>query len=160
MTICYFDIETRKHAVPPGLTSRGRPVTLRWQCFMIGYAIGNARPYLLEDEYEGALWAAFEGVLRVHHVTEIVYGATRKFDEAIARGTFINARREFLDEPGPWPHLDTKLADKITWTNIGPEANPDGLSKLVPQLYVTNPAKVRKHCLEDIIILRRRHHAA
>lgn len=153
----YLDIETRKTRlvepfVNPSFPDR-QPFRNRWQVIMVGVAVGAGAISLfeIEDDSEESLLEKLEEWLNATGVTEIMYGATRSFDEAILRGTFLNARRELLDSPGPWPHL--LAPDRFDWINVGPskEPNPDGLSKEIPKLWESGrKPMVRKHCLVDV----------
>jgi len=97
-----LDIETRKVPVVPPIVSRGRPVTKRWQVFMIGVkVVGSSVPVTVFDGGERQVLISLDGWLGRVNVTRIYYQATRQFDEMILRGRFINARRELLDKPGP-----------------------------------------------------------
>lgn len=158
----YLDIETRKVALPepfvnPSWPNR-QPIRKRWQAFMVGIAVGSGAVSLFdidEEKDEEFLLDMVEEWLHTCGVTEIIYGATRSFDEAILRGTFLNARRELLDEPGPWPHLVSP--DRFNWINVGPgEPNPDGLSRHIPDLWAKPHGKgiVKKHCREDVMALQ------
>ena len=158
MPIAFLDLETRKKEVRPPFLSRNRPVTKRWETIVIGYCFEEGKPHTISGGPEQEMWDLFEELIDGQEVDTIVYAATRKFDEAIARGTFINARREYLDEPGPWPRL--RSAQKRTWINIGPEgvSNPDGLSAQVPVLWEKGEINtVLKHCREDVLNLRLRY---
>jgi hypothetical protein len=151
---CFLDIETVKISVEPPFTNRGRPITKRWQVCAIGVALRSHAPTIIVDEHsEETAFMILETWLEVRKVRRIFYGATRKFDEMVLRGQFINARREFLPEPGPWPHMDHP--DNYEWVNIGGgHPNPDGLSPLIATGKV--PIKdVIRHCRQDVIALRK-----
>ena len=153
----YVDVETRKVPVPPGLVSRGRPVTKRWQVFLVGVALTDGPVEFLDGGGdEAALMADLAEWCTLRGVTELVYAAgLRSFDEKVLRGVFVNARREFLTEPGPWPRLE--LADEVEWRNLGalPDLNPDGLGKAAPEIWAYDPDAVRSHCGWDVEELRR-----
>ena len=146
-----LDIETRKVPVVPPIVSRGRPVTKRWQVFMIGVkVVGSSVPVTVFDGGERQVLISLDGWLGRVNVTRIYYQATRQFDEMILRGRFINARRELLDKPGPWPHLS--FASRYEWVCLKPDGwkNPDQLSQHGPELYNTDPDLVRAHCRVDV----------
>src|SRR5215831_12547756 len=162
MRVC-LDIETRKVPVDPPILSRDRPVTKRWQPFMIGVVQvdnpNNSTVFLIEGNEE-QIYKDLAMYLKAVKATEIIYEATRKigFDEAILKGIFINERRELLEKPGPWPHLVN--AERYKWTNLRGykrgDANPFGLSKLAPSAYEINPELVRDHCRWDVMSLYKR----
>lgn len=161
MTKAFIDIETRKVLLRTPYQNPDRPqsklITKRWQVFMIGVAPLDPVPgVVLLEGREGMIFRALEFYLRHYQVTKLYYGATRSFDEAVMKGIFINARRELLTTPGPWPHLNPE--PPIEWVNLGPDPNPDGLSKDAPALYDGGQQDlIRKHCREDVLNLRVRY---
>jgi hypothetical protein len=155
--VMYLDIETRKVPVAPAYhpneRDRQRPVTKRWQTFMVGVGFALPEQPLLIEGDERAIMKQLADLIKERGVTHIIYTATRQFDEMVLRGRFINARRELLVAPGPWPRLLN--ADACEWTCLRPLPNPDPEgSRMAPTWYDSGDAhlreKVRAHCLADV----------
>lgn len=160
--ITFLDLETRKcrlkkpYSPPPQTNSDRRPVTLRWQVFMLGVmTLEDTEVTLFEGAEEDIFTDAYRW-LNLQHTSTIVYEGTRSFDENICKGTFINARRRALFDPGPWPRLVG--ADTFVWRNLGPKpySNPDGLGKTAPIVYLSDPEKIRQHCRWDVLSMKDR----
>lgn len=155
------DIETRKVPAPPGFVMpNGEPMRRRWQVFLVGVSVGG-RDWILEGGSEVELLRKVADLLELEGVEEIVYMATREFDEMILKGRFTNARRAHLHEPGPWPALPG--ADRYVWTCLNPkkverdERGPDDVpSKEIPERWAKGERDlVRLHLAADLLELRR-----
>jgi hypothetical protein len=158
MTYAFLDFETRKVDLPEPFVydADRRPVTKRWQVFMAGICLSNSLITLFEGD-EQTVFAKLGDWLDGYQVDTIVYEATRYFDEMIAKGRFINARREFLPTPGPWPYAS--WANHLTWINLGPRNDPkqaDHVARNAAKLYESQPQLIRDHCYSDVVGLRER----
>lgn len=150
----WLDIETRKVVAPADWLYKKR-----WQTFLVGIArfVGeDLRLDLLMGE-EAELIAGLEKLLReMGRSVEIVYCATRQFDEMVLKGRFTNARRALSPVAGDWPHLPQNLGK---WINIRkqmklanlPNRVPDLPSKDVPARWDAGERKlVGLHCARDV----------
>lgn len=111
--VAYLDIETRK--VPSGhLMANGEVLRRRWQAFLVGVA-RNGQIRLVEQSADEATF--LHGVRRaIGSADEVVYEATREFDEMVLKGRFTNARRAHETVPF-YPRLPD--AESLRWRNAG-----------------------------------------
>lgn len=145
----WVDIETEKVAVKNWVNSR------RWRVFMVGLG------YVRDDTLVFEVWSGDEDDLisfleeRFKTARRINYSATRRFDEMVLRGYFINARRPFLEEPWRW----ARIKGNYVWRNIRKIEKdvpriPDVPSKLIPKLWNAGEKEiVYLHCLKDVVAL-------
>ena len=174
----YLDLETKKVPTTNALRGRGlyggfimqngEMLRNRWSIVMYGVALNG---YLAmsdnSTEHENItglgniltgwdLGAASGGVM-AGDITEVVYAATRQFDEMIAKGRFTNARR--AHEPTPFfPAVPG--ANDLPWRSVAPIPKdiqelrgPDLPSKDISQEIATNWSGVAVHLLRDVIQL-------
>lgn len=145
----FLDLETVK--VPADYRmANGEMLRRRWSIAMAGIALeGKIDLFDSEGDERYVLEAIADALAPVD---EVVYGATREFDEMICKGRFTNARRAHAPAPVfpavPW-------ADELRWTNIGaakPDAyrSPDVESRDVPKILETDRTRVLVHLLRDV----------
>lgn len=149
----YLDLETVKVAAPAGFRMpNGEALKRRWSVALAGVA-RNGAIYLVDPEDDEAAGLAELGARLAG--AEVVYAATREFDEMICRGRFTNARRAHL--PGPaFPAVPG--AEELAWRNLGSLANhlnavrgPDIPSREVPAgLTDGRRVAVLVHLLRDV----------
>lgn len=148
----YLDVETSKVPTPDGYRMpNGEPLRRRWAVELVGIARdgvvaicdgeGNERQAL--EDAAGCLYGA----------SQVVYGATRQFDEMVLRGRFTNARRALLPVP-TWPALPG--AERLVWRNVGPVPYAPYRAADVPSRNVPHALaagqwdKVAVHLLRDV----------
>jgi hypothetical protein len=112
--ITLLDLETVKVPIHGGFEmANGEMLRKRWSIAMAGIA-RDGRVVIIDtegDESEGLrdLGVELEGA------TEVVYGATREFDEMICKGQFTNARRAHATHPF-FPAVPG--AEDLEWRNV------------------------------------------
>lgn len=146
---CWIDLEHRKVAAPD-------PWKTRRQVFMVG--IGFFDPDFMieiltahsEERLFEMLADSETGLARY---SEIAYMGRREFDQMCLLGRMYHGRREFLDTPGPWPHLE----DKWSWNRLPPPAERiartgDVNHRDIPKLWDKSEHRpdVVKACMRDV----------
>ncbi len=152
--VCWLDIETVKVEAPAGWPNR-----MRWMPVMVGVGSFDCFGEFLVELFEADdLSLASEAKLMaevsaaVEPFGEIVYNATREFDEMILKGRFTNARRAHTSEPGSWPHLRFDGEWRNLKSKVRIERIPDIESRLVPDAWKAGEREViRTHCRRDVI---------
>jgi hypothetical protein len=130
----YVDLETEKVPTAGFVMKNGEVLKNRWSAFLAGVgAFGEIRLVERDGSEEFFLGGVREAI---GDAEEVVYGATREFDEMILKGRFTNARR--AHEPVPfYPALPD--ADGLAWVNEGTGKadfrSPDVASREVPVAY-------------------------
>lgn len=110
----FLDLETIKVETGGFIMSNGEPLRRRWKIEMAGigtWVNGITLIYSADSEEE-----MLEGIAGAVGGREVVYAATRQFDEMILKGRFTNARRAHEPEPF-FPAMSG--AELLRWTNIG-----------------------------------------
>jgi hypothetical protein len=121
--IAYLDLETKKVPTNPLFTMKnGEILRRRWAVFMAGVA-RNGEIRLIDGEGEEGILAGITNAC--WGSDEVMYAATREFDEMITKGRFTNARRAHEDRPF-FPAAYG--AESWNWWNLGPI--PDDLRAL------------------------------
>lgn len=123
-----LDLETRKVPAPEGFRMRnGEPLRSRWSAFLAGvYRSGEIR--LVEGDDESDVLTGTASALAAP--SEVVYCATREFDEMIMKGRFTNARRAHEPEPF-YPALEG--AENLRWRNVRPVAKLAARGRSAPR---------------------------
>lgn len=115
----FLDLETVKVAAPAGFRmSNGEALKRRWSIALAGLAL-DGEILIVDPEGDEAAGLAELGSLMAG-TGEVVYAATREFDEMICRGRFTNARRAHLPAP-TFPAVPG--AEDLAWRNLGSLAN-------------------------------------
>jgi hypothetical protein len=113
--VALLDLETEKVPAPAGFRmANGEPLRRRWSIVMAGLARdGEVVLFDVRDGREADGLADIGAWLA--GASEVVYWATREFDEMICRGRFTNARR--AHEPRPFfPAVPG--AESLVWRNL------------------------------------------
>jgi hypothetical protein len=150
----FLDLETVKVATGGYRMANGENLARRWSIALAGVARGG-KIYLLDGEGDET---AVRNVLAatLFGANEVVYGATREFDEMICKGRFTNARR--AHEPEPF-FPSVYGAERLSWRNVGPgksgtERGEDCPSRDVPALLASRTEdgwdRVMVHLLRDV----------
>lgn len=158
--VAFLDLETAKVPVEGGgyAMANGEILRKRWDIVMAGVALDGTIG-LLDAEGRGEI-SILDGLsAEITSAGEIVYGATRQFDEMIAKGRFTNARRAHAPSPF-FPAVPG--ADGADWRNVGIEKSDakrgvrgaDCASRDVPELLRTGGMRewqlVIVHLLRDV----------
>lgn len=163
----FLDIETAKTPCDYRMTN-GETLRNRWAVAFAGVASRGEISLMAPRKLDDPLFLESLGFL-LANATEVVYGATREFDEMICKGRFTNARRAHE----PVPFFPSVLgADRIKWTNVGGTHDPiltglrgaDCPSRDVPALLGYAPVgggkklpvdadRVMVHLLRDVVEL-------
>jgi hypothetical protein len=111
----FLDLETVKVPIPSGYRMpNGETLKNRWSIALAGVA-RDGRIFLLDGE-DDETTARNLVASAIFGATEVVYGATREFDEMICKGQFTNARRAHA----PAPFFPSVYgADRLDWRNVG-----------------------------------------
>lgn len=150
----FLDLETVKVATGGYRMANGENLARRWSIALAGVARGG-KIYLLDGEGdETAVRNALAATL--FGADEVVYGATREFDEMICKGRFTNARR--AHEPTPF-FPSVYGSERLSWRNVGVGKSgvyraPDCPSRDVPELLRKGDERgwelVMIHLLRDV----------
>lgn len=118
----FVDLETVKTPTDDFVMRNGEALRARWRAAMAGVALGGEVVLLsfLNDEVAGLAELGAE----LAYADEVVYAATREFDEMILKGRFTNARRAHEPEPF-FPVMPG--AEDLTWRNVLPSARERSL---------------------------------
>jgi hypothetical protein len=156
--IAFLDLETVKVATGGYRMRNGENLAKRWSIALAGVA-RDGKIVLVDGEVDGEPdeTAARNGLAAaIFGASEVVYGATREFDEMICKGRFTNARR--AHEPEPF-FPSVYGAERLSWRNVGvgksgAERGEDCLSRDVPALLSGRTedgwVKVMVHLLRDV----------
>jgi hypothetical protein len=155
--VAYLDLETDKVPTVAGFRMRnGEALRRRWSVKMAGIARdGVARIFDAEGDESGLLVDMGEFL---SGATEVVYLATREFDEMICKGRFTNARR--AHEPRPF-YPSVPGAESLAWRSLGRNAKAIAASRL-PRDPTDAPSKgvtrwtwdrLAAHNLRDVVEL-------
>lgn len=158
--VAYLDLETVKVPTPSGfIMSNGERLRQRWSIAMYGVAIdGDVRISANLSEMQNVVGLGSILSSLDHVVDEVVYAATREFDEMIAKGRFTNARR--AHEPAPF-FPPVPGAEMLPWRNLRKipkwiieERSGDFESKDVPAyLAAGRHEEVMVHLMRDVVNL-------
>lgn len=109
-----LDLETVK--VPTGgfRMANGENLKNRWSIAMAGVALDGIIGLLDSEGAEKEILGAIADEIVL--ANEVVYGATREFDEMICKGRFTNARRAHEAVPF-FPSVP--YANSLPWRNVG-----------------------------------------
>lgn len=162
--IAYLDLETEKVPADDATRDRsqfggfwmknGELLRRRWSIVMYGVAL-TGEIHLSCNLTEKANLFGLGDLL--YRSNEVVYAATRQFDEMIAKGRFTNARRAHEDTPFFPAVLG---AEDMRWRNLGPI--PDDIRKLrgedlpskgISQQIAQNWEGVAIHLMRDVVSL-------
>lgn len=152
------DFETEKVPAPAGFRMKnGEALRRRWSITMAG--IARDGEVVLLDRGTGPGFLTEFGLLskigaELAGACDLIYGATREFDEMIARGRFTNARR--AHEPEPYfPAVPG--ADSLPWRNVGclrhEGREPELSSREVTATRAGNLELCLVHLLRDVVEL-------
>lgn len=157
----FLDLETQKVPAPEGFRMKnGELLRRRWSIVMYGVALNGTIRISANDANDEAANLAGLGDIFAdldQQDDKIVYAATRKFDEMIAKGKFTNARRAHEDFPF-FPYV--KGSELYRWFNLGPI--PDSVRRLrvddLPSKGISyqiehNWEGVAVHLLRDVVSL-------
>jgi hypothetical protein len=135
----------------------GEMLRNRWSIAMYGVAL-NGEIHLSSNLTEAANLVGLGLILTMGDVKEIVYAATREFDEMIAKGRFTNARRAheaqpfYTPVPGaaelPWRCLGGKFSDEVIALR-GPDLPSKGIAEHIEH----NWDDVAVHLMRDVVSL-------
>jgi hypothetical protein len=113
--VAFLDLETVKVPVAGDFRmANGEPLRKRWSVALAGVARDGR--ISIVDPAGDELAALAELGRTLAGADEILYGATREFDEMICRGRFTNARRAHLAAP-TFPAVPR--AEALRWRNLG-----------------------------------------
>ena len=159
----FLDIESEKVPVldpPEGWPEwkGGKPCPSRHRAFMIGLGWVQDGRYLCEivagAEQDLVYWVSAMSLF----FDEFHYNSRNRFDEAVLKGQFANARRRLFTGTPPWPHVAPSL--EVNWVQITkdhvlPRLHPDDVSsKECPEIWNERPLfrpKVILHNFLDIL---------
>ena len=149
--VAMIDLETDKTPTPDGYRMpNGETLRRRWKIVMAGVARNGFVNILagVEDILLVEIGLELEGL------GEVLYGATREFDEMICRGRFTNARRAHLPVP-TFPAVPG--AEDFAWRNLketkAEARGADIPSRDVPAALRANDGRweaVAVHLLRDV----------
>lgn len=152
--LAVIDLETKKVPANGFRMRNGEALKNRWSVIMAG--IGRNESVTLIDSDGDESYVLRSIAAGLSEIPEIVYGATREFDEMICKGRFTNARRAHEIRPF-FPAVPG--AESMNWQNVGP-AKPgarrgtDVASRDVPHVYATGGPQgwydVAVHLLRDV----------
>lgn len=158
--VVFLDLETEKVPVTdkngaPFFMQNGEVLRMRWSAIFAGLA-RDGNIYLVDGEGEAGILASISNIC--WRSREVLYAATREFDEMIVKGRFTNARR--AHEPKPF-YPAAFGAETWNWRNLGPI--PAGLrerregndlpSKGISQRMGDDWDGVAIHLLRDVVSL-------
>lgn len=109
-----LDLETVKVSTEGFRMVNGENLARRWSIAMAGVALNGKIGILDSEGAEKEILGAIAD--EISTATEVVYGATRQFDEMIAKGRFTNARR--AHEPVSF-FPSVPYASSLPWRNVG-----------------------------------------
>jgi hypothetical protein len=154
--IAYLDLETQKVPTKPLFVMKnGENLRQRWSVIMAGIARDGQIALIDGEGEEGVL----DGIsIECWSADEVVYAATREFDEMIVKGRFTNARRAHEDVPF---YPAAFAAESWKWRNLGPIPShfrnmrvTDIPGKAVPGLMSAGKSDVvMVHLLRDVVTL-------
>lgn len=154
--VTHLDLETVKVPAEPGFTMKtGEPLGRRWSAFLAG--VSSFRRITIVEKVRSEE-AFLRGVRDAVESGEVVYCATRKFDEMILRGRFTYARRGPEDVPF-YPAmpgasgLSWRCLRSADYERLRPLRGEDVPSKDVSSVYAINPGAVMVHLLRDVATL-------
>lgn len=150
----WVDIETRKVECAPNDVLRRK-----WEPFLIGigFLFDGELCVEMSWNWSDGDWACWFNGLK-DRSDEMIYAATREFDEMVLKGRFTNARRAHLAKrPRDWRGIEE---DRFHWVNIRKIQRPalsrgiDVESRLVPDAWARGEEmKVFVHLFRDVVEL-------
>lgn len=152
-----LDLETVKVATGGFEMANGENLKNRWSIRMAGVALDGKIGLLDSEGVELDILGALAD--EISTAAEVVYGATREFDEMISKGRFTNARRAHEATPF-FPSVPE--ADELPWRNVGVAKSgnyraADCPSREVPVLIARGDVAgwelVMIHLLRDVVDL-------
>lgn len=155
--VTWVDIETRKISCAPIERANGEVIRRKWEPILIGTGFVFEGAFWVEMTWgwEGQTWAEWFNGLSARS-DEMIYSATREFDEMVLKGRFTNARRAHLAErPESWLGIE----DLFGWKNVAKTSRPklprgaDVESRLVPNSWPTQEREVLVHLFRDVLEL-------
>jgi hypothetical protein len=149
--VAYLDIETLKVPIVGYVMANGEPLRNRWQAFWVGVAVNGSirlvkRTTLSDETYLN------EVRLAMSTAPQVVYSATRQFDEMILKGRFTNARRAHAEKSFYHP---LPGAENLDWKCMPPHHVPRAADDLpgrdVPAAWGRgDESSIRTHLLRDV----------
>lgn len=156
--VTWVDIETRKVECEPILRESGEVIRKKWEPILIGAGYFADDGFWIEMTWgwEGKGWSDTMLEMKLDS-DEMIYCATREFDEMVLKGRFTNARRAHLPKrPKEWEGIEESL---FAWRNIRREMRPamvrgvDVESRLVPEVWPEKEKEVLVHLFRDVLDL-------